>query len=132
MTEVDNRRPPADVAAEAEELAQFLYDFTAFDLEETGGESGPSTNRALLKRAAAFIREAYTEQPAGREYFVGVKDGKECVTSNGDSAGDAKTVELYTTPEAACARFHNVRRARLIVDTTPVRPPESWGAIDGE
>lgn len=83
-----------------------------------------------LKRAQELVRRF--EELDAREYFVGVKGGKECVTSIGDSKGDAKTVELYLTPEAATARFFNVRRARLIVGTEPVRPPESWGAIDGE
>jgi hypothetical protein len=124
---VSNRRDPREVFLEAEGIVQRLEELQA----RLPRALGPFLED--LKRAQAFIYEGYPDpasSAAGAEYFVGVKDGRELIQSVGDSVGDCKAVELYTTPEEACSRFFNVRRARLILDTEPVRAPESWGAID--
>lgn len=78
MNEANRPRPPAQVAEEAEALAQFLEDFLAFDLDEDGP---PNTKRDNLKRAAAFIREAYPKPPDEepsvptiREHLVKMRD----------------------------------------------------------
>lgn len=91
-----------------------------------------NATRDKFQRAAALFREVGGGKTwVSGEYFVGVVGGKPVVQSCGDSAGDSKQVELFVKPEDASARFHNVRRCRLIVADEAVRAPESWGAIDG-
>lgn len=121
----DNRRDPREVYLEAEGIVQRLEELHA----RLPKMLAPFLED--LKRAQAFIHEGYPQPGEGQEFFVGVKNGAPVIQKCGDSAGDCKTVELYVTPEAACARFFNVRRARLVVDLEPVRAPEDWGAIDG-
>jgi len=109
-----------------EALAEFLEVMSEFPAMS-------QASRDRFARAALIVRTVSGSEVPGisGEFFVGVKNGKPALENCGDSAGDTKEVTLYVTPEAATARYHNVRRCRLIVQGEPVRAPESWGAIDG-
>lgn len=64
------------------------------------------------------------------EFFVGVQNGSPIVQSVTDHKGDCQTVEVFANAADALARFHNVRRVRLLVDPDPIRAPETWGSIE--
>lgn len=108
--------------AEAEELAQFLDNYTA-----RGADRYPE-DVFYLRRAATLLRRAYPEQQT--EFFCGVKSGVPIVQEVSDNHGEVRELKLFPDPVDASARWHNVRRVRIFVYPEPVRAPENWGALD--